>query len=194
MSEYVLKDNRDYEIINGKIYMMSRPNMNHITISTNILGIFINFLKGKTCRVYSEPDVFFNDENNFIPDIVVLCDKSKKKYKGIYGAPDLVIEILSPSTDIRDLGEKKDIYGKTGVKEYWIVDPQSKKITVYYLTGSSLEVNNIYYYRTDKQLEEMPDDEKKAIISSFKPGLFSDMEVDLSKVFEDVQNEDEYMN
>lgn len=189
MSENILQDNRDYEIINGKIYMMSRPNMNHITISGNIYGILKNFLKGKTCKAYAEPDVFFDNENNFIPDIVVLCDKTKKKYKGIYGAPDLVIEILSPSTDAKDLGEKKDVYCKTGVKEYWIVDPQSKKVTVYFLSGNSFEVDNVYYYRTEKQIEEMPDDEKKAIISSFKSRLLVGLETDLSEVFEDVEED-----
>ena len=187
MSEYTLKDDRDYEMINGKIYMMSRPNMNHITISGNILGIFKNFLKGKTYKVYSKPDVFFDDENNFIPDIVVLCDKGKKKYKAIYGAPDLVIEILSPSTGVKDLGEKKDVYCKTGVKEYWIVDPESKRIIVYYLSGDSFKLSNVYSYYTEKQMEEMPDDERKAIISRFRPGLFNDLEIDLSEVFEDVE-------
>ncbi|MCL2321359.1 MAG: Uma2 family endonuclease [Oscillospiraceae bacterium] len=186
MSGVILQDERDYEIINGKIYMMSRPNMNHIRITGNIFGIFQRFLMDKECEVFSEPDVFFNEENNFIPDIVVLCDKSKDKYKGIYGAPDLVIEILSPSTDVKDLGEKKDVYGKTGVKEYWIVDPKSKKIIVYYLSGGSLEINNVYYYCTAKQIEKMPDDEKKAIVSSFKSLIFSDLEIELSQVFKNV--------
>jgi len=186
MSEYVLKDNNNYEIINGKIYLMSRPNMNHIRISGNIFGIFQRFFTDKMCEVFSKPDVFLDEENNFIPDIVVLCDKNKDKYKGIYGAPDLVIEILSPSTEKRDLSDKKEIYGKAGVKEYWIVDPQSKKITTYFL-----EMNNIYYYRTAKQLEKMPEDEKKAIISSFQVGLFNDMEVDLSEVFKNVKIEND---
>jgi Uma2 family endonuclease len=189
MSEYVLNDNRDFEIINGKIYMMSRPNMNHVTIAGNIHEIFKRFLRGKTCKVYFEPDVFLDNENNFIPDIVVLCDRSKKKFKGIYGAPDLVIEILSPSTDMKDMGEKKDIYGKTGVKEYWIIDPQSKKITVYFLSCNSLKVNNIYYYRSSNEIQKMPDDDKKVIVSSFKVGLFNDMEICLSEVFEDLDED-----
>jgi len=187
MSEYILNNEYDYEIINGKTYMMSRPNMDHVTIVGNIHDIFKRFLKGKTCKVYIEPDVFLDEINNFIPDIVVLCDKNKKKLKGIYGAPDLVIEILSPSTDARDLGEKKDVYSKTGVKEYWIVDPQSKKITVYYLSDDSLKVNRVYYYRSAKELEEMPDDDKKAIVPSFIPSLFNDLEINLSEVFEDIE-------
>jgi len=187
MSEYILNDEHDYEIINGKIYMISRPNMDHVTIAGNIHDIFKRFLKGRICKVYIEPDVFLDDRNNFIPDIVVLCDKNKKKFKGIYGAPDLVIEILSPSTDARDLGEKKDAYGSIGVKEYWIVDPQSKKITVYYHSGDSLKVNKVYYYRSAKELEEMPNDDRKAIVPSFKTSLFNDMEINLAEVFEDIE-------
>ena len=170
---------------------MSRPNMNHVTIAGNLFGIFQRFLMDKTCEVYFEPDVFLDSKNNFIPDIVVLCDKNKKKFKGIYGAPDLVIEILSPSTDMKDMGEKKDVYGQTGVKEYWVVDPKSKKITVYYLSGDCLKINNTYYYCSAKQLEEMPEDEKKAIVSSFNAGLFSDLEISLSQVFKNVINENE---
>ena len=181
-----MDDNRDYEVINGKTYMMSRPNMSHVIIAGNIHEIFRRYLRGKTCKVYFEPDVFLDDENNFIPDIVILCDKDKKRFKGIYGAPDLVVEILSPSTDVKDMGEKKDIYGKTGVKEYWVVDPQSKKITVYLISGNSLEIDNTYYYRSAGELEEMPDDDRKVIVSGFRPGLFNDMEVDLSEVFQDI--------
>jgi len=187
MIEYATDETRDYETINGKIYMMSRPNMDHIAISGNIYEIFRRFLKGKTCKVYFEPDVFFDDENNFIPDIVVLCDKDKKKFKGIYGAPDLVIEILSPSTDVKDMGEKKDIYGQTGVKEYWVVDPHSKKISVYLLSNNSLEISNIYYYRSAEELDEMPDDDKKAVVPSFTANLFNDMEIILADVFQDVE-------
>jgi len=181
-----LRAERDYEMIGGRVYMMSRPNMNHIKISGNIYSIFKRFLKGNTCKVYTEPDVFLDDENNFIPDIVVLCDKNKEKYKGIYGAPDIVVEILSPSTEMRDFHDKKAVYGNTGVKEYWIVDPMAKKITVYGLSGQILEPTGMYYHRTAEQLEVMSEDERRAIISKFKVGLFSELEIELSEVFEDV--------
>lgn len=186
MSEYAIKDDHDYEIINGKIYMMSRPNMNHIKISKNIQKILEKYFESEICEVYPEPDVFFDDENNFVPDLVVLCDKNKEGYQGIYGAPDLVIEVLSPSTEMKDLCEKKDVYSKTGVKEYWIVDPTSKKITVYYLENNLLEINNIYYYKTDEELKVMSEDERRSIISSFKSGLFNDLEVKLSAVFKNM--------
>ena len=80
----------DYEIINGKIYMMSRPNMNHLKVSGSIGKILEKYFENGNCEVYNEPDVFFDEENNYIPDLVVICDSDKVEYEGIYGAPDLV--------------------------------------------------------------------------------------------------------
>ena len=181
-----INDNQDYEVINGQIYMMSRPVLKHINLAFNISKIFDRFLKGKTCKTYIEPDLFLDDNNNFIPDVVILCDKSKKKPKGIYGAPELVVEILSPSTAKKDIGEKKDLYGKHGVKEYWTVQPELKEITVYYLKDNSLTIDNIYYYRTQEELDDMKDADRKAIVPSFKVSLFEDFEINLKEVFEDI--------
>ena len=186
MSE-TARDRTDYEIINGQAYMMARPSMDHVSIALSIGAIFKNYLKGKTCKVYIEPDLFLDDKNNFIPDVVILCDSSKKKYKGIYGAPDLVVEILSPSTDKRDLGEKKDLYGKYGVKEYWTVDPKAKKITVHYLSNNSLYINNVYYYLTQQEIKDMPDDDQKVIVSTFNVSIFDDLTIKLEDVFEDIE-------
>ena len=166
--------------------MLARPSIKHILIAKNIENIFDRFLKGKTCKAIGEPDVFLDDKNNLIPDVVILCDRSKLKEQGIYGAPDLVVEILSPSTAKKDLGEKKILYGKYGVKEYWTIDPDSKSITVNYLNGDILEFNNIYIYRTQEELKDMKNDDRKAIVASFKVSLFDDFVIDLEKVFEDI--------
>ena len=182
----VLHDEPDYEIINGQIYMMARPTLIHIDIAHNINSIFKQFVKEKTCRSYVEPDVFLDDENHFIPDVVVLCDKSKRDEKRIYGAPDLVVEILSPSTVKRDISEKKDIYEKHGVKEYWIVRPETKEITVYHLKDDALIVDNVYYCRTQEELEKMREDDRKAVVSNFKVSFFDDVKISLEEVFEDI--------
>jgi len=166
--------------------MMSRPTLKHIEIASNIDSIFRRFLKGKTCKSYIEPDVYLDDENHFIPDFVILCDRSKRDDKRIYGAPDFVIEILSPSTEKRDIAEKKDIYEKYGVKEYWLVDPLSKKIIVYQLKENVLVVDNVYYYRTKEEYENMKEQDQKVIVPSFKMSLFEDFEVILSEIFEDI--------
>jgi len=166
--------------------MMSRPSMNHGSIALNIGSIFKSFLRGKTCKAHIEPDVFFDDENNYIPDVVILCDRSKRKNRGIYGAPDLVVEILSPSTAKQDIVDKKDIYGKFGVREYWIIRPELKEITVYHLIDSTLEVDNIYYYRTNEEKEDMSEGDKNSLVSSFKVSLFEDLNIDLAEGFEDM--------
>jgi len=186
--DYNDNDNQDYEIINGQIYMMARPTLKHNRIAFNINKVFDRFLKGKICESHIEPDVFLDEINNFIPDVVILCDKSKihDDDKGIYGAPDLVVEILSPSTAKRDIAEKKDTYEKFGVKEYWLVRPELKEITVYHLKGCCLAVDNVYYYRTKAEYDNLKEQDQKAIISKFKTTLFTELEIDLEEVFENI--------
>ena len=67
-------DHEDYELINGQVYMMSRPNTNHMKIELNIATIFDNYLSGKRCVPFNETDVFFDDDNNFVPDVIIVCD------------------------------------------------------------------------------------------------------------------------
>jgi Uma2 family endonuclease len=125
--------------------MMGAPLTRHARLSTRIFGelyIHITKYKGK-CEVFAAPfDVRLpknketTDEETYTvvqPDIVVVCDQSKIDTKGCLGAPDLVIEILSPSTYLKDLNEKFKKYESAGVKEYWIVNPESEVIKIYRL-------------------------------------------------------------
>ncbi|MBR0284232.1 MAG: Uma2 family endonuclease, partial [Selenomonadaceae bacterium] len=121
------------EVIDGVEYQMSPPNMSHVVIRGNIESIFRQYLKGKRCKVFSEFDVILDEENTFIPDVIINCDASKVHQDGIHGAPELVVEILSRSTLKRDRTVKKDAYEKAGVKEYWIVSPNDKTIEIYRL-------------------------------------------------------------
>ena len=86
------------EIIDGKVVLMSpRPMMNHIQTAGNIYRAFGNFLRGKHCRVFPDgTDLYLTDKDRFIPDVMVICDRSKVRDDGIHGAPDLVVEVLSP--------------------------------------------------------------------------------------------------
>ena len=142
MNNLAYKDEPRTETIHGKTVMMSpSPTIGHNTISGNIYGIFWRFLKGKRCRVFMDgADVHLDDENTFIPDVMIVCDRDKIRHDGIYGAPDLVVEVLSPSTATRDKGTKKDVYERAGVKEYWIVDPDKRKVIVY-LFGEDEDVS-----------------------------------------------------
>ena len=135
-------DGERWELIDGEAYMMSpAPSRKHQEISIELASQFHVFLKGKPCRVYDAPfDVRLpqhadqpDDEIETVvqPDIVVVCDRSKLDDKGCKGAPDLVIEILSPSTSKMDMQNKFFLYQRVGVKEYWLVHPFDKTVMVF---------------------------------------------------------------
>lgn len=101
-------DYRICEMIDGVIVMMSpRPAVEHSTASFNIANIFKNYLRGKTCRAFNDGvAVFLDDKNYYVPDAMIVCDRSKIKHDGIHGAPDLVVEVLSRGTYRNDRGKK----------------------------------------------------------------------------------------
>ncbi|MBF0118448.1 MAG: Uma2 family endonuclease [Desulfobacterales bacterium] len=138
-------DNQRWEIIDGEVYDMSpAPIESHQAISGELSVQIGNFLSEnqKKCKLYAAPfDVRFpegvKDNEKIIdvvqPDIVVICDRSKIDRRGCIGAPDFIIEILSPYTAHKDHTIKRDLYEKNGVKEYWIIDPSNKIVLVYLL-------------------------------------------------------------
>ena len=179
-------EEESYELINGEVYMMSRPNTAHMTVEGNIFNSFKNYLKGKRCRPFNETDVFLDKENNFIPDVMIVCNPEIIKKKGIYGAPDLVVEILSPSTANKDRGSKFKIYEKFGVKEYWLVTPESKTVEVYLLNNGKLEFNYSYMIYPDYEWESLTEEKKAKIRMEIKISLYDDFYVKLEDVFEDI--------
>ena len=124
-----------WEILDGVAYMMATPNVAHQRISREILVQLAAFLKGKPCEVFAAPfTVRLSDDNVVEPDIVVVCDKSKLEGgKGCDGAPDMIVEILSPSTAGMDKLKKFNKYLQAGVREYWIVDPDGKVVNIHLL-------------------------------------------------------------
>ena len=128
-------DNIRCELIDGVPYMMGAPNRVHQTILGNLHGIFWSFLKGKKCEVFVAPfDVRLNydtlDDTVVEPDLMIVCDSNKLNDAGIIGAPEMLVEILSPSTSKYDKTTKYESYLKNGVQEYWIIDPTTKILTV----------------------------------------------------------------
>jgi len=116
------------ELYEGALIVAEAPTTRHQGILTEILTKIHIFLKDKQCKVFPAPfsvRLFENEETIFEPDIVVICDDSKLNERGVDGAPDMVIEILSPSTARLDKKLKYDKYQKAGVREYWIVDPDN---------------------------------------------------------------------
>ena len=147
--------NERVEIINGEIFLMASPVRVHQEISGELFRQLANFLEGKKCRVYAAPfavRLFEKDGDNpedvdtmVEPDITVVCDKDKLDKHGCKGAPDMVIEILSPSTRRHDRLVKLGLYQQAGVREYWIVDPENKSVQVFLQDGSSfLKIHEDY--------------------------------------------------
>ena len=135
--EWELGVGERYEIIYGEAFAMSGPNTKHQTILTELLGQLYNFFRGKPCKVFPSPyDVrlFYeedeSDDTVVQPDIMVICDRNIIGPEGCRGAPDLVIEILSPSNTAIEMERKFALYREAGVREYWIVDPENNRIKV----------------------------------------------------------------
>jgi Uma2 family endonuclease len=140
-------DDERWEIIDGVAYAMSpSPLVEHQRVSRILSRIIDTHLLGRQCELFSAPfDVRLSGNNqqsdNYIetvvqPDIVVVCDPDKIDRRGCKGAPDLIIEILSPSTGGKDLTIKYDLYEQHGVKEYWIIHPAERTLLVYKLGES----------------------------------------------------------
>jgi Uma2 family endonuclease len=125
-SDYVRwPDDERWEIISGEAYSMTpAPSIRHQEISLFLSAQFANFFKGRDCKPFHAPtDVVFDEQNIVQPDLLVVCGKNKITEKNIQGAPDLVVEIISPSTGLKDKREKKALYERFGVREYLIVYP-----------------------------------------------------------------------
>lgn len=116
-------DDTRWELIDGTAYaMVPAPTTRHQAIQLNLARLLSTFFRGKPCKPFIAPvDVKLSDSDLLQPDFLVVCDLKKIEEKAIVGAPDLVIEILSPSTETRDRREKKAIYQRYGISEYWLV-------------------------------------------------------------------------
>lgn len=173
------------ELLNGKIVAMSpRPSTNHSRIAGNIFWIFRSYLDKKRCTPFADGvDLHLTENDTVIPDMMIVCDQDKIKGDGVYGAPDLVVEVLSPSTASRDRGYKKDLYARCGVREYWIVSPTEKSVEVYRLDGSDLTLYDVYSVYPDWMLKKMKEDERAAVVTRFKCSLYDDLEIALDDVF-----------
>ena len=139
---YALPEERRAELIDGTFYDMAAPDGIHQEILLILGSLFREYIRKNKggCKVYVAPrDVQLdpNDDRTIVqPDVLVVCDRSKITDRCILGAPDLIVEILSPSTRETDLHIKASKYANAGVREYWIVDPQKKIILVYRFTES----------------------------------------------------------
>jgi Uma2 family endonuclease len=137
-----------YELIYGEAFAMAGPNTRHQAVLVELSSQFRVYLRGKPCQVFPAPyDVrLFYEENEsddtvVQPDIMVICDKNKIGPEGCRGAPDLVIEILSPSNTAIEMERKFSLYQEAGVREYWIVDSKNNTIRVHCFQDSAVLTN-----------------------------------------------------
>ena len=180
------QEERREELIGGNVVMMSPASAEHVYTAGSIYNIFKNYLKGKNCVPFSDGLlVHLTDENKFVPDMMVVCDRSKIKSDGVHGAPDLVVEVLSPSTAKDDRTRKKEVYEACGVPEYWLVSPTDKFIEVYLLESGKYILHDVYTVRPDWVLKQMTDEERAAIVTEFKCHLYDDLIIRLDDIFGD---------
>lgn len=145
---YNTPENVRAELIDGQFYYMASPSRVHQEILMELSGTIRDYIKSKkgSCKVYPAPfavKLFENDNKTVVePDISVICDPNKLTDRGCTGAPDWIIEIISPSTSSHDYVRKLNLYMDAGVKEYWIVDPIEQKIFVYFLEEDKFKVKS----------------------------------------------------
>lgn len=140
---YNLPDGERAELVDGQIYFMATPNTSHQRLVSRLNQIIANYIDSNNgdCEVFPAPfAVFLNvDSVNYVePDISVICDSSKINDRGCNGAPDWIIEIVSPSSQRMDYMVKLFKYRTAGVREYWIVDQSKNRVTVYDFENNSL--------------------------------------------------------
>lgn len=176
------------ELINGEVVAMSpRPAVNHNRISYNIIHLFLGYLKGRKCVPFGDgTDLYLDENNRFVPDGMIVCDREKVKWDGVHGAPDLVWEILSPSTAKRDRWYKKNVYASCGVPEYWIVDPASQTIEIYLLQDGQYVLENLCTLVLPQYMERLNEGEESEVLTEFKCHLYDDLVIRLEDIFYDL--------
>ncbi|MFT6147614.1 MAG: Uma2 family endonuclease [Saprospiraceae bacterium] len=180
-SDYILWQFQErVELLKGKLFPMAAPNVNHQRISSNLhleLGLF---LRNKQCDLFAAPfDVRLplssskvtDDKIDTViqPDLCVVCDENKLTKQSCVGAPDLIVEILSPGNSRREMKDKFELYEEAGVLEYWVIDPERKAVFVYHLDKN-----------TDKYVAQLPTLTDEDVLES---RIFEGLKVELSDVF-----------
>lgn len=174
LAEYrALPEDFRAELVEGELVALSAPSRIHQRISVSLVTRLGSYLERKTCELYSAPfDVYLNEQDEerptiVQPDIVVICDPNKLRDDGCHGAPDLAIEILSPSNRMREQAYKYELYQKYGVREYWVIDPEEKALCVYLRNDKGQLAIQDFYGASD----------------TVKVNILDDCQIDLSPIF-----------
>jgi Uma2 family endonuclease len=180
-------DNEIWELLEGIPYQMAPPTVKHQQISGELFWQFANYLRGKgrPCEVYAAPFGIYlpntSQKNNFVvPDLTIVCEKiAGDKY---YGVPPMVVEIISPSNSPRELQKKLRLYQTLGIREYWLIYPESQTVTIYRLNQNHrYEVADSYISPVPAKPDETDETDTNPHI---KVGIFDDFWINFGPVFE----------
>ena len=171
-------DNKRRELIDGFVKIMTpAPKRAHQQVASNLHGLLWNYLRKKPCEIYNAPfDVRFLKNGQadpkaidtvVQPDISIICDPAKLDEYGCLGAPDMIIEIVSPGNSNRDVSDKFALYQRHGVREYWIVHPNDQTVNVFILKEGQFILEGMYGYG-----------------STVKVNIWDGFEIDLTDVFD----------
>ena len=188
MLAYDVRDN--YEIIEGVKFMAPSPDWGHVNVSANLIGIIGVYARINKfgVAVGDNFDVHFPDGNVFQPDFVFVSVANAdlfldKRNMTLHGVPDMVAEIFSRSTMKRDIGIKKDIYERNGVKEYWMIDPWRETIDVYLLREGKYELDGHYENWSEDQLLRLTEEERAEIKLEIPVAVLDGFKVKIRNIF-----------
>ena len=177
-----------YEIIGGEKILAPAANPTHGNIIGRLYARIFNYLEETQggCVFVDDVDVYFPDGNLFKPDLCVVLKEHLfiiDWLKGIYGAPDMVVEVLSKSTLKKDLSVKKDVYEANGVREYWIINPWDKSVTVYLLRDGKYFLDDVYALFDEEDLALLDDNEKAEVKTEVPVTVLDGLKIPLKFIF-----------
>ena len=180
----------DYEIIEGVKFMAPSADMGHGTVTSNLVAIIGAYVKINRLGICfgDHMDVHFPDGNLFQPDFIFVSAAKAdlfldKRNMTLHGVPDMVVEIFSKSTMKRDVGIKKDVYERNGVKEYWTIDPWRETVDIYLLRDGKYELAGQYENWSDDQLLRLTDEERAEIKFEVPVAVLDGFKVKIRNIF-----------
>ena len=180
----------DYEIIEGVKFMAPSPGWGHVNVTANLIGTI-----GVYARIHrlgvavaDNFDVHFPDGSLFKPDFIfVNAENAKRLFEKrdstLHGVPDMVAEIFSRSTMKRDVGIKKDVYERNGVREYWIIDPWRETVDVYLLRDGKYELDGHYENWSDDELLRLTEEERAEVKMDIPVAILDGFKVKIRNIF-----------
>lgn len=166
------------EVHNGEVIpLYPRPTVFHNWVAANIGFQFARYLKGKDdYEIGFGTALHLSEKDRFFPDVMVIRNRGNCKPQGIFGPPDLVVEVIAPQTALRDRGYKLKAYGASGVREYWIVDPVGESVEQYFRKDGALEIAAVHTLLPEDLREE-------DYTTTFQCSLYDDLTLDLEDIF-----------